>query len=500
MSKLQENYERCRRAGVPLLGVDTVDPAGVLRVVSPVDSAPGAAAVVQWDIVRGACGVNEAGADWVNTVCAGQDPAIVTGNPAEFLSLCASLPADGCAVLLGWSRVFEAPEVLPMIQGVWNLRDTLKSSGACVVMVGGVGWSLPSELVNDVVMMSDPLPDDQALAAMVGSLCDDAGLPAPDTGTVAASVNALSGVSAFGAEQSLALSLTKAGIDLDSLWDRKRKLIEQTKGLSVWRGGQSFDDLGGLASAKKFFSRPWADEFQPRCVLFLDEIEKILGNQGDTSGVSTGFLGTLLEWFQDNAVTGSMLLGHPGSGKSALAKALGGLWGVPTVKLDLGGMRGGIVGESEENLRAGLAVVDAIGRGRVVCLATSNGVESVPPEMRARFKLPWFFFDLPSADEGASIWDIYKRKFELPMGDTVPASSGWVGREIEACCENAKRLGVPLSEASEYVVPLCTSSPESIDSLRRYASGRFLSASTAGVFRHSAAGAGVPAAGRSVKL
>ena len=498
MSALSESIAKCRRAGVPLVGVDTLDPAGVVRSVCPAVDELGAAPVVQWDVIRGAVGANESGADWVNSICAGQDPAIVTGNPSEFLGLLGSLPADGVAVLLGWARVFDSPEPLPMIQGVWNLRDVLKISGACVVMVGGVSWSLPGELRNDVVMLSDPLPDDAALGAMASSLLDDAGLGVPAPDVLGAAVSALSGLSTFGAEQSLALSLSKEGIDLNGLWERKRKLIEQTPGLSVWRGGGSLDDLGGLEEAKGFYRRPWADDMRPRCVLFLDELEKVLGSSGDTSGVSQGFLGTLLEWFQDNAVTGSILLGHPGSGKSALAKSLGSMWGVPTIKLDLGAMRGSLVGQSEERLRGALQVVDAIGRGRVVCLATSNGVESVPPEMRSRFTLPWFFFDLPSGDERGTIWDIYKAKHGRDPAEAIPPCEGWVGREIESCVVNAERLDIPLVESAAYVVPLCTSAPESIDSLRRYASGRFLSASAPGVFRHSAAGAPGAAPGRKV--
>jgi hypothetical protein len=419
---------------------------------------------------------------------------MATGNPVEMLGLLTGLPESAMVVLLGFNRVFDVPEPLPAIQGVWNLRDSLKAVGASVVLVGSAGWALPDELRNDVVMLSDPLPTDDAIGAMSTSLLSDAGLPEPDADTSRRAVDALSGLSMFGAEQSLALSLSQDGIDVNGLWDRKRKLIEQTPGLSVWRGGQSFDGLGGLESAKGFFSRPWSDDYRPRCVLFLDELEKVLGNSGDTSGVSQGFLGTLLEWFQDNAVTGSILLGHPGSGKSALAKSLGGLWGCETVKIDLGAMRNKLVGGSEERLRGALSVVDAIGRGKVVCLATSNGVESVPPEMRSRFTLPWWFFDLPSPEERASIWDIYLSKFGRDKSEALPAADGWVGREIESCVVNAERLGISLVEAAAYVVPLCTSAPESIDKLRRYASGRFLSASNPGVFRH-AAGAAAPAAG-----
>ena len=50
----------------------------------------------------------------------------------------------------------------------------------------------------------------------------------------------LLGLAAFPAEQVLAMSLSRTGLDLDQLWERKRQVIEQAPGLSVWRGGETF--------------------------------------------------------------------------------------------------------------------------------------------------------------------------------------------------------------------------------------------------------------------
>ncbi len=53
-------------------------------------------------------------------------------------------------------------------------------------------------------------------------------------------LDALLGLAAFPAEQVLAMSLSRTGLDLDQLWERKRQVIEQAPGLSVWRGGETF--------------------------------------------------------------------------------------------------------------------------------------------------------------------------------------------------------------------------------------------------------------------
>jgi hypothetical protein len=46
------------------------------------------------------------------------------------------------------------------------------------------------------------------------------------------------------------MSLSKKGLDLEQLWERKRQVIEQVPGLSVWRGGETFDDIGGCENIK----------------------------------------------------------------------------------------------------------------------------------------------------------------------------------------------------------------------------------------------------------
>ena len=179
-------------------------------------------------------------------------------------------------------------------------------------------------------------------------------------------VDALRGLAAFPAEQVAAMSLRKSGLDLDALWERKRRMIEQTPGLSVNRSGEGYDDLGGIENAKAFGRRILQGSVAPKAVVFIDEIEKAMaGAAGDSSGVSQDLLGTLLTYMQDHAATGVIAVGPPGSGKSAWAKATGNTGKVPTVVFDLGGMKGSLVGESEAHIRAALKVVSAIADNKV---------------------------------------------------------------------------------------------------------------------------------------
>lgn len=176
----------------------------------------------------------------------------------------------------------------------------------------------------------------------------------------------------------------------------------------------------------------------------------------------------------------------PGAAKSAVAKAAGATAGIPTVAFDLSAMQSSLVGGSGERLRAALQVVDAISQGRSLWIGTCNSITSMPPELRRRFTLGTFFFDLPS------IWEIYLAKWNL-SGER-PDDDGWTGAEIKECCRKAWRLKLTLRESAEYIVPVSRSAADQIEALRRQASGRFLSAAHSGVFapepRQAAAGTG----------
>jgi hypothetical protein len=106
----------------------------------------------------------------------------------------------------------------------------------------------------------------------------------------------------------------------------------------------------------------------------------------------------------------------------------------------------------------------------------------LPPELRRRFTLGTFFFDLPTAEERETIWRIYLKNYGV-SGD-LPDDEGWTGAEIKECARKAHRLRMTLAEASRYIVPVSRSAGDQIKALRQMASGKFISASTAGLYRY----------------
>jgi hypothetical protein len=475
-----------RRAAVPLLAIQTSDPAEIVRLALREKQNGKTYPVLLWDCIHGITAGNEQAQDLVNDLNGGQDPAIATGNPIEALRAVEKLrgvetAAKSIVVMLGLADILTDPSAGPAArQALWNLRDALPQQGVLLVLAVPMGWRNP--FPDDVAVVTSPLPTGDEHKLTAGRICKDAGIEEPSTDDKTKISDALLGLSAFASEQALALSVTKAGVDVASLWARKRQQISETPGLSVYAGAETFDNLGGLDNAKELFRAMMNGRRKPGALIFLDEIEKSLaGSAGDTSGVSQSMLGYLLSYMQDQNATGAIFIGPPGAAKSAFAKAIGNEGGVPTVTLDLGGLKGSLVGESEGRMRTALAVVTAISAGRPFFVATCNAISILPPELRRRFTVGTMFFDLPTKAEREVIWTIYMKHYDLAPQDR-PVAEGWTGAEIKQCCDMADRLGISLEAAARFVVPVSVSAREKIQALRTEASGRYLSASTEGVY------------------
>lgn len=245
-----------------------------------------------------------------------------------------------------------------------------------------------------------------------------------------------------------------------------------------------------LSSAKARYSpisratvRGWqkCPTYALRSVITVCE-KQFAGNGTDTSGVSTEMTGTLLTWMQDHAASGCIFIGPPGAAKSMVAKATGNSGGIPTIAFDLGAMKGSLVGESSARLRQGLKVVDAVSQSRSLFIGTCNSIGVLPPELRRRFNLGTFYFDLPTASERKAIWKVYLKKYKL-KADVFPSDEGWTGAEIKTCCDIAWRLRMTLTQAADYIVPVSRSASDQIERLRDQANGKFISASYSGVYQ-----------------
>ena len=179
---------------------------------------------------------------------------------------------------------------------------------------------------------------------------------------------------------------------------------------------------------------------------------------------------------------GVLLLGVQGCGKSLLAKAVAGGFGVPLVRLDFSTLYDKYHGETEKNLRTALASteqlapcvlwIDEIEKGlaagsgdgdgglsrrvlgylltwmaerksRVFLVATANQVQDLPAELLRKGRFDEIFFvDLPDAATRAEIFALHLDRRKLPrdgidLQALAEASDGFSGAEIEQAIVSA---------------------------------------------------------------
>jgi hypothetical protein len=413
-----------------------------------------------------------------------QDPSTI-GGPFEFLECLGRVKARfALAFGFNFHRFLDGADI---VQGLMNIREHFKQIGGTLVLLG-VFTKLPPELTNDIIVLDAPLPGDDQIKKIVGDLYEIAEFPAPSTEILDNASDALRGLSEFAVEQVTALSMNAemSGVDLDLLWQRKQAVVNQTKGLSIARGGDKLDRLGGLAAIKEFSSKFFNGNEPPHAIIRIDEIEKSIagaaGPIGDSSGVSQDFLNTILQWMEDKEYAGLIAVGPPGSGKSAFSKAVGATYGIPTLAMDLGGMKGSLVGESETNIREALKVIDAVSGCKGLVVATCNKLDILPPELRRRFTNGIWFFDLPDAEERETIWQINLERYGLDSAQARPEDHDWTGAEIRNACKLAWRFREPLTSVAQFIVPVAKADSAGLEALRKAADGRWLSASYAGSY------------------
>jgi len=512
---LIQQVKHARRVSVPLVAITTPDPAATLDGIAA--AINGVAPIISWDTDAGVVGVNGAG----ETLAEKLGGRKMAGNPLAILSQAAAVvPPKAILAILQADAWLDDPMVK---QAVWNLRDAYKVNHRMLVLLAD-DLTLPGFLRNDVVQIDEPLPTAKQLEAIVveadksasvcpecrGSgkakglaceACKETGInpkrPLLKGDSLARAVEGVAGLAAFPAEQAVSMALRPDGVDLDHLWATKRKAIEQTRGLSVYYGGETFEDLGGLGEIKSYLTDVMEGREPPRVVVWLDEIEKSgLAHDSDLSGVNADQLGTVLSYMEDTEAFGVLAVGVAGSGKAAIWKAVGSTFGRMVIRLDLGAMQGSLVGESQQNIRQALKVITGVGGESVLWIATSNSVEGLDTALRSRF-VDTYFFDLPSADERKPIWEVWLKRYPEVDREQID-DEGWVGRNIRQAVQKAWKQRKSLGHVAQRIIPQAIVEGQAIERLRAEADGRYLSASYPGVYRAPQGVASGP--GRAVDL
>ncbi len=335
-----------------------------------------------------------------------------------------------------------------VIRKLRNLAQELKYSRKTIIVTSPLG-ELPEELKDDAVIIEVPPPSYEELSAILDHLGRTPGVRINlDDQTRARIINLTLGLTANQAQRVFSKAIVTDGAldpeDIEAIAREKRDIIRDSGALEYFLTSETINDVGGLEVLK--------DWLNLREVAFQEDARA----------------------YGLPAPKGIALIGIPGTGKSLTAKMIANLWQLPLIRLDVGALFGGLVGESEANTRRALQLAEAVapcvlwideiekalsvgegdgGTGQrvlaklltwmqdkrqpVFIVATANQIERLPPELlrRGRFD-EIFFLDLPNATERKAIFEVHiaKRGREASGYDLdrlARASEGYVGAEIE---------------------------------------------------------------------
>ena len=480
--------QKLRDVSVPLCVVETADPAETIsNAVGELNGTTDKTAVLQWSLPYGLEGVNPTGKDCQRQI--NPKGAIESSNPTQCLKILRDKLPEGSIVFFHNAQNFlKAPDVQ---QAVWFLRDEF-TSRRCIWIGLCPSITLPECLKHDIIVISEPLPGVEEIKPIVEKVCRnverDLGLKTSED-TKQRLFRSSMGLSGFGVQQAVSLAVTPKGISVEMVIERRRAFVGQTKGVEIRTDKTRFSDIKGYRSIVELLTQIIANqEFPISLVLWFDEIEKMYaGYGGDSSGVTDDQVGVWLTQFQDwlnaDRFSGIVCVGPPGVSKSMLATSLRNECKCECVRIDAGGMKGSLVGESEEYARMAVKTIEALsGGGQILCIATANDLTNVPSSLLSRFVLGTYFYDLPNKDEAEAILGSKRVKYNVPETDLAPDVTNWTGREINQLCFLHKRLGVNLLTAAKRVACYHRSSAEELKVLREKANGKWLSASHEGLY------------------
>jgi SpoVK/Ycf46/Vps4 family AAA+-type ATPase len=361
--------------------------------------------------------------------------------------------------------------------------------------------NIPQELEKELMILDMPLPSLHDLEKLFGSLAKEFGV---STNIDISILKSLLGLTIEEATNAISKAIAQNGKltedEIDILISQKEQIIKKSGHLEYFHPKDKMSSIGGLDNLKH-----WLDI---RKKAFSQNAKK----------------------YKLKSPKGIMLLGIPGTGKSLSAKAVSSSWKMPLLRLDFGKVFGGIVGESESNIRETIKIseslspcilwIDEIEKGlsgikgtgdsgtsarvfgtfltwmqekesEVFVVATANDISSLPPELLRKGRFDEIFFvDLPTVEERKEILKIHLKNVNQEIDNVnidklAEQSKGFSGAELEEVVNEALFNIFDTNDSTkpvlktrdlldtiENVYPLAQTMEERIKSLRVWAKSR----------------------------
>lgn len=477
-----DEFELLLRARYPLIYIPTREEERVEAAIAQCAKQQGNRGVYLWDFVDGYQGnPNDAG--------------FGRRNPLQALEFVEKLPATVPAVfvLRDYHRFLEDVAISRKLR---NLARLLKSQPKNLVILSPQ-VAIPDELSEVLTILEFPLPSLADIRTEVERLLS-ATAQSIDNKLLDELVRSCQGLSMERIRRVLAKAIATHGSiqldDVELILEEKRQTIRQTQILDFHPATERISDIGGLDNLKDWLLR--------RGGAFSERARQ----------------------YGLPHPRGLLLVGIQGTGKSLTAKAIAHHWHLPLLRLDVGRLFAGLVGESESRTRQMIQLAEALapcvlwideidkafagvdGRGDsgttsrvfgtfitwlaeksspVFVVATANNIQALPPEMLRRGRFDEIFFvGLPSQEERRAIFAVHLSRLRphnlqaFDLDRLAYETPDFSGAEIEQMLIEAMHLGFSqnrdfttqdILEAASQIIPLARTAQDQIQLLQDWA-------------------------------
>lgn len=378
-----------------------------------------------------------------------------------------------------------------------NISRVLKLQPKTIIIIGSE-LNIPKELQDLITVVQFNLPLEDEITKELNRLIEALKIKV-DSKVFETLVRSCQGLSLERIRRVLSKIIASyRTIDENSiltLLGEKKQIISQTEILEYWSVDENINNLGGLNNLKDW----------------LNKRQTAFGLKAINYGLPTP--------------RGVLLIGIQGTGKSLTAKAIASDWQLPLLKLDVGKLFGGLVGESESRLRQMITVTETISpcilwideidkafsnsenkgdsgtSNRVLAtfiswlsektkpvfvIATANNIEALPIEIlrKGRFD-EIFFLDLPEKEEREEIFAIHLQQFRpnswenfncVKLAEQTDAFSGAEIRQTvieamyQAFYEQREFTTEDILKAIKELIPLANLENQQMIKLKKWAS------------------------------
>jgi AAA+ superfamily predicted ATPase len=477
-----DEFNLLLRARYPIVYIPTREEERVETAIAQAAKVQGDRAVYTWDFVDGYQGNPN-------------DVGFGKRNPLQALEFVEKLPASAPAIFIlrDFHRFLEDISISRKLR---NLTRLLKSQPKNLVLLSSQ-ISIPDDLTEVLTVLEFPLPGSAEIKTEIERLLSATGHQV-ESKNLDELVRSCQGLSTERIRRVLARAFALHGElrpeDVELILEEKRQTIRQTQILDFYPATEAISDIGGLDNLKDWLIRR-GGSFSDRARQYGLPHPK-----------------------------GLMLIGIQGTGKSLTAKAIAHHWHLPLLRLDVGRLFGGLVGESESRTRQMIQLSEALApcvlwideidkafsgvdsrgdagttsrvfgtfitwmaekKSPVFVVATANNIQSLPPEMLRKGRFDEIFFvGLPTQEERKSIFSVHLSRLrphnlkQYDLDRLAYETPDFSGAEIEQTLIEAMHIGFSqnrdfttddILESASQMVPLARTAKEQIDFLQEWA-------------------------------